>query len=235
MEYFKSYWKLSKSPIYSLVFTLPLIITYEILVFTMNQSDIVGIRNGADALFRQFFAIFDIYGFYLVGFVIMLILFLIFYFQTSQKKIAPFEKQFFLLMFLESMLYAYLLRIVMDKLLFITLMDIGALNRKDIFTMCLGAGIYEELVFRIIFLQALIIIGKDIFRLRKPVAIVIGIILASFIFSAFHYIGDFGDKLDILSFLFRFMAGVILSIIFIFRGYGIAVYSHAIYDILLFY
>ena len=234
MDYLKEYWQKSKSPLYGLIFTLPMILVYEILLFTLNHSDIVGIRNGADALFRQFFSMFGIYGFHLVGLMILVVLFLIYYFQVNEKKRDPLNKQFFMMMFVESMLYAYVLRIVMDKLLFITLMDVDDLGGREIFAMCIGAGVYEELVFRIIFLQATVFICENIFRFRKSISIVIGVIVASLIFAGFHYIGDFGDKLEILSFLFRFLAGVILSLIILLRGYGIAVYSHAMYDLLLF-
>lgn len=234
MNYFKEYWKLSKSPLYSLVFSLPLIIAYEVMIFTMNHSDIVGIRNGADALIRQFFSLFGIYGFYLVGFVILLVLFLIYYFQDRDYKISSINKQFFLMMFVESLFYAYLLTLVMDKLLFIQLMDTDHLSGKEIITMCIGAGVYEELVFRIIFLQGTVFFSQHILRFRKTISLVIGLIVSSFIFSWFHYIGMFGDTLNIISFLFRFLAGMILGTIFILRGYGIAVYSHALYDLLLF-
>ena len=233
MEYFKQYWKQSKSPLYSLVFILPLVIIYETLIFTMNHSDIVGIRNGADVLVRQFFAMFGVYGFYLVGFVIMLVLFLIYYFQENKKQ-QPFQRQFFLVMFMESLFYAYLLRIIMDKLLFIQLMDVDLLNGREVVAMCIGAGVYEELVFRIIFLQAIIILNKFVFRFSKTISIIVAVTASSFIFSWFHYIGAMGDQLELISFLFRFLAGAILGTIFILRGYGIAVYAHAIYDLLLF-
>ncbi|MBN2279995.1 MAG: CPBP family intramembrane metalloprotease [Candidatus Marinimicrobia bacterium] len=234
MEYFKQYWKLSKSPIYSLVFVLPLVIVYEILIFSLNHSDIVGIRNGADALFRQFFSMFGIFGFYLVGFVVMLVLFLIYKFQEKGKKQQPFQQQFFFLMFMESLLYAYLLRIILDKLLFISLMDIDALSIREKIAMCIGAGVYEELIFRIIFLQAAFIIAKFVFRFSRTISGIIALVVSSFIFSWFHYIGVFGDPLEIISFLFRFLAGALLGTIFMFRGYGVAVYTHALYDLLLF-
>jgi hypothetical protein len=48
-----------------------------------------------------------------------------------------------------------------------------------------------------------------------------------------HYIGVAGDSFSMSSFLFRTVAGFILSAIFIFRGLGIAVYTHAIYNILI--
>ena len=47
-----------------------------------------------------------------------------------------------------------------------------------------------------------------------------------------HYTGAIGDSFSVHSFLFRFVAGIILSAIFIFRGLGIAVYTHATYDVL---
>jgi hypothetical protein len=48
-----------------------------------------------------------------------------------------------------------------------------------------------------------------------------------------HYIGMTGDSFSMSSFLFRAVAGFILSAIFVFRGLGIAVYTHVIYDILI--
>ncbi|HJO56113.1 MAG TPA: CPBP family glutamic-type intramembrane protease, partial [Candidatus Scalindua sp.] len=53
-----------------------------------------------------------------------------------------------------------------------------------------------------------------------------------FIFSIMHYMGSSDDTFSMHSFSFRLVAGIILSAIFIFRGLGIAVYTHAIYDIL---
>ncbi len=235
MHYLKEYWQDSKSPLYSLIFTLPLIIVYEGLLFTMNHSDIAGMRNGADALIRQFFAMFGIYGFYLVGFVILLVLFLIYLFQHKNRKLSNLNKQFFLLMLLESMFYATLLNLVLNKFLIIPLMNIESLNNREIIAMSIGAGVYEELVFRIIFLQAIVIISRYLLRLNKVTSVVMGIILSSVIFSGFHYIGPMGDSINIISFTFRFIAGIMLAAIYILRGYGIAVYSHALYDLLLFF
>ncbi len=235
MNYFKDYWQESRSPLYSLIFTLPLIILYEALLFTMNHSDIAGMRNGADALIRQFFAMFGIYGFYLVGFVILLVLFLIYLFQHKNRKLSNLNKQFFLLMLMESMLYATLLNLVLNKVLVIPLMTINDLNNREIIAMSIGAGVYEELVFRIIFLQAIVIISRYLLRLNKVTSMVMGIIFSSVIFSGFHYIGPWGDSINIISFALRFIAGIILATIYILRGYGIAVYSHALYDLLLFF
>ncbi len=193
----------------------------------MNHSDIVGMRNGADALIRQIFGLFDIYGFHMVGFSILIVLFLIYYFQEKGRQREQLQGDFFFLMFLESIIYASLLRIVMSQLL-----SIDGLGNREIFAMCIGAGVYEELVFRILILQGSIIIANQFFRHQKTEAIIIGVIVSATLFSGFHYIGENGDPLRITTFLFRFAAGVILAIVYLLRGYGITVYAHAIYDIL---
>ena len=56
---------------------------------------------------------------------------------------------------------------------------------------------------------------------------------APFIFSAFHYIGPLGDTLEVGSFVFRMVAGVLLSGLFLLRGFGIAAWTHALYDVFL--
>jgi membrane protease YdiL (CAAX protease family) len=51
------------------------------------------------------------------------------------------------------------------------------------------------------------------------------------LFSAFHYIGPFGDPLQLPSFTFRFIAGLILTGLYLARGYGITAYTHSLYDL----
>ena len=49
--------------------------------------------------------------------------------------------------------------------------------------------------------------------------------------SAIHHIGVMGDPFTLGTFLFRFFAGILLAVIFHVRGFAVAVYTHAIYDI----
>jgi membrane protease YdiL (CAAX protease family) len=57
-------------------------------------------------------------------------------------------------------------------------------------------------------------------------------VLAALVFSGFHYVGALGDVWTWPSFLFRFIAGLVLSGLYITRGYGITAYAHALYDLL---
>jgi hypothetical protein len=53
------------------------------------------------------------------------------------------------------------------------------------------------------------------------------------IFSAFHYVGPYGDRLELPSFIFRTIAGVLFSGLYLLRGFGITAWTHALYDVFL--
>ena len=56
-------------------------------------------------------------------------------------------------------------------------------------------------------------------------------ILGAAIFSAFHYIGPYGDRLELYSFAFRMIAGLFFSALYLLRGFGITAWTHALYDV----
>jgi hypothetical protein len=52
------------------------------------------------------------------------------------------------------------------------------------------------------------------------------------LFSLAHYVGPHGDEIRLASFIFRTLAGAFFAVLFVVRGFGIAVGAHAGYDIL---
>ena len=93
-----------------------------------------------------------------------------------------------------------------------------------------GAGIYEELLFRLILVPiAMAVVGLAIAP-RRPKIIVV-LVVTSALFSLAHYVGPHGEDFAVYTFVFRFIAGGIFALLFIFRGFGIAVGTHALYDI----
>jgi membrane protease YdiL (CAAX protease family) len=97
-----------------------------------------------------------------------------------------------------------------------------------------GAGVYEELLFRLLLTGALFWTFDRALRLRRAVAGILAVLLSAILFSLFHHVGVFGEPFETHVFLFRLWAGLLLSAIFLLRGLAIAVYTHALYDILLF-
>ncbi|NBB73510.1 MAG: CPBP family intramembrane metalloprotease, partial [Bacteroidetes bacterium] len=57
--------------------------------------------------------------------------------------------------------------------------------------------------------------------------------LGAAIFSAVHYVGPFGDAFTLASFSFRFLFGLALNGLFLWRGFGVAAWTHALYDVML--
>ena len=97
----------------------------------------------------------------------------------------------------------------------------------------IGAGIYEELLFRVVLVGLLAWGANKLFGWRPLVAGIVATVLGALIFSAFHYIGPYGDPLDVYSFVFRTIAGLFFSGLYLLRGFGITAWTHALYDVFL--
>jgi len=97
----------------------------------------------------------------------------------------------------------------------------------------IGAGIYEELVFRLLLVTLVLLIGVDVLRLRAPVVAVIAIVLSALIFSAHHHPPLGIEPFALGRFIFRGLAGLYLAVIFWYRGYGPAAGCHAAYNVVL--
>jgi membrane protease YdiL (CAAX protease family) len=94
-----------------------------------------------------------------------------------------------------------------------------------------GAGIYEEILFRLILFSGLAWLLRQALMTR-PVAVMFAAIVSALLFATAHHVGPYGEKLDSYRFLFRTMAGIYFAFIYQFRGFGIAVGAHACYDVL---
>lgn len=94
----------------------------------------------------------------------------------------------------------------------------------------LGAGVYEELVFRLgacaggawLLMRA---------GAQPRLAIVLAVIASSLLFSWAHHVGPYGDPWDRHVFVYRALAGVVFALVFWFRSLAHAVYAHALYDV----
>ena len=94
----------------------------------------------------------------------------------------------------------------------------------------LGAGIYEELLFRVLLVSGIAGLGL-LLGWHRSVALLVAIVVSALIFSGFHYLGPLGDELTLPSFTFRAIAGLLFSGLYAVRGFGIAAWTHALYDV----
>ena len=93
----------------------------------------------------------------------------------------------------------------------------------------IGAGIYEELVFRLLLVGLGSFLLRRLFPLPRETALVITVLVSAALFSAYHYLGQ--DQFEVFSFVWRTAAGVYLGTLFAVRGFGIAAGAHACFDI----
>lgn len=102
----------------------------------------------------------------------------------------------------------------------------------------IGAGIYEELIFRLILICALMVIFQDVLRLSRKNAVIISVLISAALFSAHHHIVFLNGQLaagapfDWTEFVFRTIAGVYFAVLFAIRGFGITAGTHGFYDII---
>lgn len=96
----------------------------------------------------------------------------------------------------------------------------------------LGAGVYEEVMFRLALLPLAVFLLQGVFRMPVKWAAVAAIFVTSLTFSVAHYIGPSGEPFSLFSFTFRTTAGCFFATVFMLRGFGITVGCHALYDVL---
>lgn len=114
--------------------------------------------------------------------------------------------------------------------------------KNSLSTICgyLGAGIYEELLFRLMLLPAAYGLLR-LFDIKPRWAMLTAAIATSLLFSAAHYQFEFsfagrefampGEAFGWQSFLFRAIAGFVFCQLFLYRGFGITAGAHALYDV----
>jgi hypothetical protein len=216
----------------SLILVFPLFLVYQVgVLFTMP------LLNGADFITTLLFASFGLtlkgYLLFLAGVVALFAIAI-----GLLKRKQHFNGRVFLPMVLESAIYALtmgsLIVLLMTKVLgFSPGLAVG-LQQQSLPTrlvMSLGAGVYEETVFRLGLLAGSIAAFEKLLGMSRWAALVGGFLLSSALFSLVHYLPPMGDAFTLSSFTFRMLAGIAFGLLFKLRGFAVAVYTHAFYDI----
>jgi hypothetical protein len=235
-----NYWSLSRRPKYSLLFALPLLVAYELLALALSGGAMAGVRNGADVLLKSLFLTFGgrtglvVFGVLLLGTGAWLV-------WRDRKSGGPIRWGVFGWMVLESLAYASVLGMVTSTLTSwllgrggvpVAVGQFAKLGLASQAMISLGAGLYEELLFRVVLVGALAWLARRLIKSAIGAGLV-ATLVGAIVFSSFHYIGPYGDRLELGSFAFRVVAGVIFSVLYLLRGFGIAAWTHALYDLML--
>jgi hypothetical protein len=241
----EDYFRQSRRPLASLLFTLPLLAVYELGVVLQGESAIL---NGADVWLRQLLGLLGIASSLALPALIVGIL-LAWHHTTGE----PWRVRSSVLggMLVECAVLAGVLlggvhlQHRVFEWLSVPLVGPGepasAISAgvalvgsvQSVFAHLVsyfGAGVYEETLFRLILLPVVVLVLRAA-KVRPRTAMVIAVVVTSALFSAAHHVGASGEPLDPFRMTFRFLAGVFFCLLFLLRGYGIAVGTHALYDV----
>jgi hypothetical protein len=237
----ESYWELSRTPLTSMVFTLPLVLAYEGGVLLLGRGSP---RNGADVWLRH---LLDALGFgqYFLLPLLTVVGLLAWQFLAHDRwrvSMAALPG-----MAAECTLWAVVLigigRLQQSLWPFqpgLLEWELLQLNGNAWFGWnavlarlvgyC-GAGLYEEVLFRLLMLP-IAVWAFERLGCSTLAAGFCALLLSSLLFSGAHYVGPLGDTFTLYSFTFRAVAGLFFALLFLLRGFGIAAGTHFFYDVL---
>lgn len=230
----QTYFHESGGALYSYFLALPLFILYEVLIRISQPGQDQIVRISVDVWFQMLFSSLGFDGltvllalFFLAGAILI---------YKNPNKLTSLKKSYFVGLIAESLLYAILIATIISLFLGLIFQlsaaaPVPELSTLQLFALSLGAGLYEELFFRVILVSVLLFIFTQFIE-RKNSARVWAVIIAALVFSGVHYIGLYGDIWTLNSFLFRFLFGLFLNLIYVVRGFGCAAWTHALYDLL---
>jgi len=103
------------------------------------------------------------------------------------------------------------------------------LSFLDVIVISAGAGLHEELLFRLVGVGGLSWLLAGVMNEKQ--AWLTALVVSSLCFSLAHHIGPHGEAFEFAAFVYRALAGVFFALVYQVRGLAVAVWTHAIYDI----
>ncbi len=229
------YFGWSRDPAVALLGVLPLWLLYEILRLFLAPSE----RNGAEALVTDSLQLLGAHALLVLrivlGAVVVAAAVSVLRRRLPWARIAAVAA-------LEGSIYGLMLgqvtmivtRFVLEGVALARGQGSGSSVDASDFVGSLGAGLFEEAVFRLVLLSLLALAftrACEAFSMPRAIGVIGAVIVSAVAFAAFHHIGVGGDPYVPGVFVFRAVAGVALGLLFVSRGFCVVVYTHAIYDV----
>lgn len=232
-----TYWTVTRCPLPCLAFVAPILLTYEAGVVWLGGGSAEAIRTGADAWMRRGLGALRLTDHWLLplGLVIALLVW-----QSVSRRPWRFSWLTMVGMAAESLALALAL-VGLSKVVdlgFVVLerpgppiLAAGAVPKVAALVGFLGAGVYEEALFRLTLVPLFYAVLR-LLQTPQVVASASAVTASALLFSLAHHAGTPGETFTWFAFIFRWLAGVYFAWVFVVRGFGVAVGTHTAYDIL---
>ncbi|MEM9463344.1 MAG: CPBP family intramembrane glutamic endopeptidase [Myxococcota bacterium] len=150
------------------------------------------------------------------------------------RRTGRFSPEAFVPMLAESTFYALvmgsiILYVIHQVERFVPGLAIGDPSALDVVVISAGAGLHEELIFRVILMGGLAWLLTGLTGPRR--AWVAAIVLSSLVFSLAHHVGPLGEPFVFAAFIYRTLAGVFFALVYHVRGFAVAAWTHTLYDV----
>jgi len=232
----RGYLQATRTATWGFLMALPLLILYEVGIVWVNSGKAEVIRISSESLLKRFFYSMGItQELILLGIVIVIGVAIVFF---ERKKKIEFRMRYPAIMIVESTIYAVALAFIVSgltQLILSPLIASQALESQSLLlqlVLSIGAGIYEELVFRVLLVGGLFWLLWKAFPRHRILMYFISAVIGALSFSFIHHMGSLGDPWALDVFLFRFIFGLVFNIVFLIRGFAIVAWTHALYDVM---
>ncbi len=235
----RGYFAESRRPLAILVFLLPLVLLYEVgsIVYLSHMGPGVPEPLVARGMLHRLFDEFGGVSLHLPAITLVVVLVVWHFIERGAWRVRPIT---IALMWLESavwtlpllVLWAVLATRSGESAALASTQDIATFPWQARLTLSIGAGLYEELLFRLILVTAAHFVAVDLLRIHTQAGYILAAVVSAVVFAAFHNLSASGGGIDARLLTFYTLSGLFLASLFILRGFGIVVGAHAVYDVI---
>ncbi|WP_263841523.1 CPBP family glutamic-type intramembrane protease [Salinibacter sp.] len=226
-----TYHRATRSATYGFLSALPLFVFYETTIVLVNLDATRPVRVEAGVWIKELLMMTGASGG--LGLALLVAGGGLAAYLLDRDRDIPLRSRYFVGLVGESAAYAVGVALVVSSAVGALFAAIppadGALWAQ--LALSIGAGLYEELVFRVLLVGGLAALLGTLME-SSPAAYVLAAGVGAALFSLAHYVGPLGDPFALPSFAFRFLFGLALNALFLARGFGIAAWTHALYDVM---
>lgn len=230
------YGEVSKQPLQVLCLLLPFLVLYELGSILYLQHPSEGMRESiaAYSFVEKIFRAFGVASFHIPAIVLATSLVA---WHVVRRDPTVVRLPVLFTMLVESILWTFPL-LMLGLLLqsrpgFLETasgVDITTLPWQARLTLSAGAGLYEELLFRLVGITLVQFIVTNLLRATPGVGATIAIFASAIAFAAYHRTTLPGGGADPTLLTYYGLAGLYFGSLFIFRGFGVVAATHFLFD-----
>lgn len=231
----RGYFGLSARPLHILVFLIPVIVAAELGALGVGGESIAT-QLAAHRMLVRFFEAFGVLGLHLPALALVVTLVIQHILAKDRWRIEPVVPA---AMIVESafltgplLILVLILRPDAPAAVAVTNGGIGPFTPQSGILLAMGAGLYEEMLFRLVIITAIHFVAADLLRVPDAPAKVLAIFVSAVLFALHHDTALASGAMDRTLFAFYLLAGIYFGVLFLGRGLGIAIGVHACYDLL---